>query len=124
MRVSGLDTIASWSHLFKNKRLGLVTTASAVNSSLHSSVEVFSSLYDVRALFAPEHGLYSDGVAGSSIETCIDDNTSLPVYSLYQQENQSLAPYMVDGLDTVTHHRRFFKLKLGRSGNHLRLQLS
>ncbi|MBI9094332.1 MAG: DUF1343 domain-containing protein [Sphaerochaeta sp.] len=101
MVASGLDTIASWTHLFRNRRLGLVTTASAVDYSLHSSVEVLSSLYDVRALFAPEHGLYSDGAAGSSIETCIDDYTSLPVYSLYQQENQSLVPSMVDGLDAL-----------------------
>ena len=101
MQVSGLDTIASWSHLFRNRRLGLVTTASAVDFALHSSVELLSSLYDVRALFAPEHGLYSDGADGSSIETCIDANTSLPVYSLYQKENQHLTPSMVEGIDAL-----------------------
>ncbi len=101
MQYNGLERIASESHLFRNRRLGLVTTASAVTSSLRSSVEVFSSLYDLRSLYAPEHGLYSDALDGDPIETCIDASTSLPVYSLYNHERESLTPAMVEGIDTL-----------------------
>ena len=101
MRANGLENIASYPHLFKNKRLGLVTAASAVDSSLRSSIEVISSLYDLRALYAPEHGIFSDGGAGSSIETFIDSNTGLPVYSLYKSEGQSLKAEMVGEIDTL-----------------------
>lgn len=101
MRVCGIDHMASEPHLFQKRRLGLVTTASAVDAKLRSSIDVLSSQYDLRALFAPEHGIFSDGEAGASIETCIDGNTNLPVYSLYQHEAQSLTPAMVEGLDAL-----------------------
>ena len=101
MRLCGLDQIASFPHLFQKRRLGLVTTASAVDSSLHSSVEVLSSLYDLKALFAPEHGLFSDGSAGSPVDSFIDANSGLPVYSLYQHEGQSLSSGMIEGLDAL-----------------------
>ena len=101
MLVNGLENIASYPHLFCKRRLGLVTTASAVDASLRSSIEILSSLYDLKALYAPEHGLFSDGAAGSAIETCIDEHTKLPVYSLYQQEDQSLTPAMVEHIDAL-----------------------
>ncbi len=101
MLTTGLENISVYSHLFQKRRLGLVTTASAVDSSLRSSVDVLSSQYNVRALYAPEHGIFSDGGAGSSIETFIDTNTSLPVYSLYQHENQHLSPAMVEDIDLL-----------------------
>jgi len=101
MRLNGLENIASKHHLFQKRRLGLVTTISAVDASLRSSIERLSSLYDLRALYAPEHGLYSDGADGSPIETCIDANTLLPIYSLYQQENQHLTQSMVEGIDAL-----------------------
>lgn len=101
MRANGLENIASYPHLFKKKRLGLVTTASAVDASLRSSVEVISSLYDLRVLFAPEHGLFSDGAAGSFVDSFIEPHTGLQVQSLYQQESQRLTPAMVEGLDAL-----------------------
>ncbi|MDY0288115.1 MAG: DUF1343 domain-containing protein [Sphaerochaeta sp.] len=101
MRANGLENIASYPHLFKGRRLGLVTTASAVDLSLLSSVELLCSLYDVRALFAPEHGLFSDGDAGSVVESCTDPFSGLPVYSLYQGGGQGLDKQMLDGLDAL-----------------------
>ena len=101
MLANGLENIDTYSHLWKGRRLGLVTTASAVDASLRSSVEALSSLYDVRALYAPEHGLYSDGGAGSSVETFIDGHTGLPVYSLYQHEGQHLTGSMVGDIDLL-----------------------
>ncbi|HKL57685.1 MAG TPA: DUF1343 domain-containing protein [Sphaerochaeta sp.] len=101
MRLCGLENIASQPHLFQKRRLGLVTTASAVDSSLYSSVEVLSSLYDLKALFAPEHGLFSDIADGEPVATCTDANSGLPVYSLYQHEGQSLSSDMVEGIDAL-----------------------
>ncbi len=101
MQTNGLENIASYAHLFQNKRLALVTAASAVDSSLRSSIEVISSLYDLRALFAAEHGLFSDGKAGSSVDFFIDPYSGLPVYSLYRQGGQSIDATMVEGIDAL-----------------------
>ncbi len=101
MRVSGLEQIASFPRLFQGRRLALVTSSSAVDASLQSSIEVLFSQYDLRALFAPEHGIFSDGEAGSPVASCIDANTGLPVYSLYQHEGQSLSNEMVEGIDAL-----------------------
>ena len=38
---------------------------------------------DVRAIFAPEHGLRGDRPAGAAVSSYVDSQTGLPVYSLY-----------------------------------------
>ncbi|MDT4762141.1 DUF1343 domain-containing protein [Sphaerochaeta sp. PS] len=101
MITCGLDRISTYPHLFDNKRLGLVTTPSAVDAHLCSSIDLFASRYNLRSLFAPEHGLYSDQGAGSSVQSWFDKERSLEVHSLYTAESKGLQISMVEGLDAL-----------------------
>lgn len=69
----------------KDKRVGLVTNPTGINSDMKSDINLLHNHGDVNltALFGPEHGIRGDRGAGEYIESYIDEQTGLPVYSLY-----------------------------------------
>ena len=71
--------------ILKDKRVGLLTHPAGINSQGVSTVDVLrrSSRVDLVALFGPEHGIYGNEKAAVPVEDKIDQNTGLPVYSLY-----------------------------------------
>jgi len=72
-------------HLVQNRRVGLVTNQSGVNTSGQSTVNVLWNAEDVNlaALFGPEHGIDGLAKAGEYVESYIHEDIGIPVYSLY-----------------------------------------
>lgn len=71
--------------IIKDKKVGLLTHPAGLNSKGESTVNVLrrTSSVNLVALFGPEHGIYGDEKAAVPVEDKIDQNTGLPVYSLY-----------------------------------------
>jgi uncharacterized protein YbbC (DUF1343 family) len=65
--------------------VGIITNQSGVTSKGESIVDAVRrrTQLDVRAIFAPEHGLRGDRPAGAAVSSYVDAQTGLPVYSLY-----------------------------------------
>ena len=97
----GLDRLDEYQSLFKQKRLGLVTSPSAVDASLVSSLEILASHHQIVALYGAEHGLRGELESGQSLESTLDATTGLPVYSLYRKESQHLTYEMVQDIDAL-----------------------
>ncbi len=72
-------------HLVKDKRVGLVTNPSGVNSKLESTADIFAAhdQINLTALYGPEHGIRGAIYGGEKVADEIDPHTGLPVYSLY-----------------------------------------
>ena len=64
-------------------RLGLITNPSGVDQNLCATVDLLHERYDLRALYAPEHGIRGDIQAGAHIDHETDKKTGLPAYSTY-----------------------------------------
>ena len=79
----GIDNIDSFIELFKNKRVGLITNPTGINSNFESSIEVLMKKCNLVALFSPEHGVRANLQAGVHLDNYIDEETNIPVYSLY-----------------------------------------
>lgn len=85
------------SDLIRGRRIGIIAAAASVDRQFRGSVDrlVHYSGTDVVALFGPEHGLYGEAQAGKTIEDSVDEQTQIPVYSLYgknkKPSQQSLA---------------------------------
>ena len=79
----GIDLIDENLELFKDKRVGLITNATGVNSEFKSTIDILYEKVNLVALFAPEHGIRGAAGAGQSVANEIDPVTQLPVYSLY-----------------------------------------
>ncbi|MEW5691725.1 MAG: DUF1343 domain-containing protein [Candidatus Hydrogenedentota bacterium] len=69
----------------KDAKLGLLTNATGVDRQLQSTIDLLRNRSDFKliALFSPEHGIRGSLLAGTKIDSSIDSQTGLPVYSLY-----------------------------------------
>lgn len=101
MVLNGIDRIEEFDSLFLNRRLGLLTAPAGLNRELRSSIDVLGERYDLRRLYAPEHGIRGEQMAGQIVKDSRDLVTGLPVYSLYQEKTRRMTEEMLEGIDTV-----------------------
>lgn len=88
--------------LIRGKRIGLITNQTGVDSQLRSNISILSKTLGAKlvALFAPEHGIRGERIAGEYVKSYIDEETNLPVYSLYG-ETRKPTKDMLKGLDAL-----------------------
>ncbi len=88
--------------LIEGKRVGLITNPTGVDQELNSIVDTLHNDPDVEltALYGPEHGVRGDAQAGEYVEYYIDDETGLPVYSLYGSTRKP-TPEMLENVDVL-----------------------
>jgi len=79
----GIDLIDDNMALFENKRVGLITNATGINSEWESTIDVLNNKVNLVALFAPEHGIRGGDDGGTYVSNTTDSLTGLPIYSLY-----------------------------------------
>ncbi|MDF2989082.1 MAG: hypothetical protein K0R50_4592, partial [Eubacterium sp.] len=79
----GIDNIDNYLGLFKDKKIGLITNPSGMNSNFENSIDVLNAKTNLTTLFAAEHGIRGNSQDGGTIGNEVDVKTGLPVYSLY-----------------------------------------
>jgi len=82
------------------KSIGLVMNPTARVGNSHMLDTLLSNGVDIHALFAPEHGFRGDYGAGEKITDGVDEQTGLPVFSLYGQTRKP-TPEMLEGIDVL-----------------------
>lgn len=100
---NGIDRITDYAHLFKGKRLGLITSPTGLNSDFVSTIQILHENFNLAALFSPEHGVRGDQAAGAQVDTYLDPITGVPVYSLYRKDSKRLSKEMLDEVDMVVY---------------------
>jgi uncharacterized protein YbbC (DUF1343 family) len=95
---SGIDRIAIADDWLRGKRLGLMTNPTGIDRSLTSTIDILNARYRLTALFACEHGVRGDIQAGAAVETMLDPDTGVTVYSTYGQSHR-LSDEMLDAFD-------------------------
>ena len=90
--------------VLQNKRIGLVTNATGVDSKLVSTVDILNEAEGLNlvALFGPEHGVRGDHSAGDIVESNVDAKTGKPVFSLYGSTRKPNAE-MLKGIDVLVY---------------------
>jgi len=76
-----LDLISS---LLEGMRVGLVVNHTSLTPDLRHLKDLLSSRVELVAIFSPEHGFWGCSQAGDFIENSVDEETGLPIYSLYR----------------------------------------
>lgn len=90
--------------LFEGRRLGLLANPTAVDHRLGHAVDLLRAAgARLDALFGPEHGLGGTVQDMVGVATSVNSVSSVPVYSLYGDTEESLAPRdeWLRGLDAV-----------------------
>ena len=81
--ILGIENIDKYEKLFKGKRVGLITNPTGIDSNFKSSIDILREKTNLVALFSPEHGIRASIQAGQRLDTYVDEETGITVYSLY-----------------------------------------
>lgn len=105
MAIYGIDRIQEFAHLFRGKRLGMVTSATAVAGDGRPAYVAFHEKFPLRCLFSPEHGLHARFGNGEEVrEDPIDPATGAAVVSLFGNwEAKSIPAHWLGQLDAVVY---------------------
>lgn len=96
----GIDLINDNLDLFKNKRVGLITNPTGIDSNYESTIDVLNRKVNLVALFSPEHGIRGSLQAGVNLGTYVDDKTGITVHSLYGSSRRP-SKEMLDNIDIL-----------------------
>lgn len=81
--ILGIERIDEFAEVFKNKRIGLITNPTGIDANFNSSIDLLKAKTNLVALFSPEHGIRANIQAGEHLDTYVDEETGITVYSLY-----------------------------------------
>ena len=102
----GVETLLEDSlDLLKGAKVGLVTNPTGTDRELTSTIDLLVDAqerggFEMVALFGPEHGVRGAEPAGGAVEDYVDEQTGLPVRSLYGK-TQKPTPEMLADLDLL-----------------------
>ncbi len=102
MILFGADRIAEFSHLFLG-RTALLTGPTGRTVTNRSTVQALQEHCSLRLLLAPEHGIRGDKPPGALFEDELDEETGLPVCSLYNPGSKRLSPEILERFDTLVY---------------------
>jgi len=88
--------------LVQGKRVGLITNQSGIDRQRRSTIDLLRAVPGMTlvALYSPEHGIR--GVAEASVASSVDEQTGLPIHSLYG-ESYKPTPQMLEGIDVLVY---------------------
>ena len=98
--LSGLDSIAKFDAILRGRRIGLMTNPTGIDHDLNSAIDILHRRYGLSALFGCEHGVRGDAQAGDEIDTYVDPDTGVTVYSVYGKSHR-LSQEMLDAFDVL-----------------------
>lgn len=79
----GAERTTKYFPLLKDKAIGVVGNQSSLIETTHLVDSLLSAKLQVVKVFSPEHGFRGTADAGAHIESRIDEQTGLPIISLY-----------------------------------------
>jgi uncharacterized protein YbbC (DUF1343 family) len=103
MVLNGIDRIEQYGRIFREKRIGLITSPSGLDKNFKSTINLFYEKFHLTALFSPEHGVRGDMEAGAIVEEYEDPYIHIPVYSLYRKNSKRLTGEMLEKVDLVVY---------------------
>ncbi|NLH16667.1 MAG: DUF1343 domain-containing protein [Phycisphaerae bacterium] len=94
----GLDNLQSYSRLFENKQIGLITNHTGVDRRGRPAAKCLAEFPGARivALFSPEHGFDGKLEAGIKVADQNDPQQSIPIYSLYGETKKPTSAMLKD----------------------------
>ncbi len=97
---TGLDVLLEEKQDFKDKNIGIITNQTGLTNNGVHIADTMNSLYNIVALFGPEHGIRGDVEAGKHVKSYVDEKTGIKVFSLYGK-NRKPSNDMLKGINLL-----------------------
>ena len=86
--------------LLRGKKVGLLSNHTGIDrDSVHTLDKLLAAGVNVTTLFSPEHGFRGDADAGQKVGNAVDQQTGLPVVSLYGAKSLPLPAKVMNDVD-------------------------
>jgi len=92
----GAARITEYLPLINNKNIALVVNQTSTIGNTHLADPLQQLGISIKAIFAPEHGFRGEADAGEKILDGVDNNTGLPLISLYGKNKKPTEEQLVD----------------------------
>ena len=99
--ICGADCTNEWRGILKGKRVALLANHTATTEGKHILDKMLEEHINVVAVVAPEHGFRGKADAGEHINSSVDSQTGLPIWSLYSAKSRRLTPEQVAQFDVI-----------------------
>ena len=99
--ITGAEQIEAYFPLLKNKRIGLFTNHTGKIGDEHTVDVLHRKGFNIRFIFAPEHGFRGVGDAGEKIQDEMDEKTKIPIISLYKNKSGKPTPEQIRQIDVL-----------------------
>tara|TARA_Y100000813_G_scaffold55340_1_gene38742 strand:+ start:1681 stop:2826 length:1146 start_codon:yes stop_codon:yes gene_type:complete len=96
----GAERTTKYFPLIQGKSIGIVGNQSSLIGSTHLVDSLLSAKFHILKVFSPEHGFRGIADAGTHIKNEIDENTGLPIISLYGK-NKKPTQSQLDGIQVL-----------------------
>ncbi|OPZ98952.1 MAG: hypothetical protein BWY70_01102 [Bacteroidetes bacterium ADurb.Bin408] len=93
---TGAECTAQYFPMLKGKRIAICCNQTSMIGKAHLVDSLIKAGFDVKKVFAPEHGFRGDAEAGAIIGNYTDKQTGLPVISLYGKDYKPKASDLND----------------------------
>lgn len=87
--LTGADQLDRYVPLLKGKKVGLMGNQTSVVGNRHLVDVLLEEKVDLKFAFAPEHGFRGDIERGEKVSNEVDEQTGLPLYSLYGKNEKA-----------------------------------
>jgi len=95
--IVGADRLDEIRRIVGDKRVGLIVNhTSVLSDGQHLSDFMIANGFNVKKVFAPEHGFRGNDDAGAVVANGVDSKTGLPVLSVYGQNKKPSSSQMAD----------------------------
>jgi uncharacterized protein YbbC (DUF1343 family) len=102
----GIETfLADVPAALRGKRVGLITNHTGIDRNRVSDIDLIAHSKNLKlvALLAPEHGIRGNVADGEKIVDEVDQNTGVPIYSLYLAEDRGPTDAMLKNVDVIVY---------------------
>ncbi len=99
--ILGIERVDEFKEVFEGKRIGLITNPTGIDGNFKSSIDILREKTNLVGLFSPEHGVRSSIQAGVHLDTYIDEDTGITVYSLYGKSKKP-SKELMDKVDIMS----------------------
>lgn len=99
--VVGAERSSEYFPLLENQRIAVFSNHTGLVGDEHLVDFLLKNEFDVKGIFAPEHGFRGTADAGEHVANSVDKKTGLPIFSLYGGNKGEIDQEILGGFDVL-----------------------